>query len=258
MKTKRVARSRKSARRSASRSPDEGGRDIIATLFGTSRRRFLARVAGRMPLLHDGPARRVRPIFGEAAVLRMGQLRKLIPNFSGSIYRLDFDSAGLEAFRRLRGTAKRGITRRRASIHFLHQYQRHFATVKSAVDELCLALGYSKRGANCQGILESDGAFVPRHCDGTDVLIVQLFGTRKWRLEPNSNPPKGLRARVGLPKKMRAGWSAEFAPNAPVVALRAGSALYIPRGWWHEIRAKGNSFALTFTIFPRRPAPRRH
>jgi len=210
---------------------------------------FLKRFARRAPLLCAGPTSRLTPLLGNGVVDKAG-LKRLIPKYSGPIHRVDFDDEGFLCFRTLRGARLRGITRHRSACYFLNDYQDHFNEVHSACDALCGALGYSTRGASCQGSLQTAGALVPRHCDNADVLILQLFGTRSWRIERNSDPPKGLHRHVRLPDKLRDGWSAEFRADSPVVTLNPGSALYVPLGWWHETRSDGDSFALTFSIFP--------
>jgi ribosomal protein L16 Arg81 hydroxylase len=83
-----------------------------------------------------------------------------------------------------------------------------------------------------------------RHCDTHDVVVLQLFGKKYWRVyeggrahpltddvAPNSDPPQQV-VWEGL--------------------LEDGDALYIPRGWWHEASGVGEvTLHLTFGIHQR-------
>ncbi|HYR27839.1 MAG TPA: cupin domain-containing protein, partial [Thermoanaerobaculia bacterium] len=79
------------------------------------------------------------------------------------------------------------------------------------------------------------------HWDDHDVLILQVYGRKQWRVyrggrenplnrdvEPNTEPPEEL------------AWEGE---------LRDGDVLYLPRGWWHEAAGCGEpTLHLTFGI----------
>jgi ribosomal protein L16 Arg81 hydroxylase len=83
-----------------------------------------------------------------------------------------------------------------------------------------------------------------RHCDTHDVVVLQLFGRKYWRvyeggrphplkndIAPNSEPPQKL-AWEGM--------------------LEDGDVLYLPRGWWHEASGVGElTLHLTFGIHQR-------
>ncbi|HEY0371485.1 MAG TPA: cupin domain-containing protein, partial [Thermoanaerobaculia bacterium] len=83
-----------------------------------------------------------------------------------------------------------------------------------------------------------------RHCDTHDVIVLQVYGKKYWRVYEGGRPH---------PLKD------DIAPNqvAPdkVVwegMLEDGDALYIPRGWWHEASAVGEvTLHLTFGIHQR-------
>ncbi|HYO78088.1 MAG TPA: cupin domain-containing protein [Thermoanaerobaculia bacterium] len=83
-----------------------------------------------------------------------------------------------------------------------------------------------------------------RHCDTHDVVVLQVYGKKYWRvyeggrphplkddIEPNKNAPEQI-VWEGL--------------------LEDGDALYIPRGWWHEASGVGDvTLHLTFGIHQR-------
>jgi hypothetical protein len=83
-----------------------------------------------------------------------------------------------------------------------------------------------------------------RHCDTHDVVVLQLFGRKHWRvyeggrphplkndIAPDNEPPQKL-AWEGM--------------------LEDGDVLYLPRGWWHEASGVGElTLHLTFGIHQR-------
>jgi len=83
-----------------------------------------------------------------------------------------------------------------------------------------------------------------RHCDTHDVIVLQVYGKKYWRVYEGGRPH---------PLKD------DIAPNdvAPEKVLwegmlEDGDALYIPRGWWHEASAIDEAtLHLTFGIHQR-------
>lgn len=83
-----------------------------------------------------------------------------------------------------------------------------------------------------------------RHCDTHDVIVLQVYGKKYWRLYEGGRPH---------PLKD------DIAPNADVPEkvvweglLEDGDVLYVPRGWWHEASGVGEvTLHLTFGIHQR-------
>ena len=83
-----------------------------------------------------------------------------------------------------------------------------------------------------------------RHCDTHDVIVLQVYGKKYWRVYEGGRPH---------PLKD------DIAPNkdAPQQVvweglLEDGDVLYIPRGWWHEASGVGDvTLHLTFGIHQR-------
>lgn len=221
-------------------------------MLGLSRRAFRARFAGQSPLLCHGDPERFGGVFGKAAPRQLGSLGTVVANYRQVIRTIEFDAAGGLAPRKTRHRNLQSMMRDAPVGYFLTSYHLQFKSVQAVCGELCEALDYPKDDAYGVGSLESERLLVPRHCDDIDVLILQLFGTRRWRLQANSDPPRGIHAAVRFPKTLRDGWSPRFAADSPIVVMKPGSALYIPRGWWHEIQSDETSFALTLGIVPRR------
>jgi ribosomal protein L16 Arg81 hydroxylase len=83
-----------------------------------------------------------------------------------------------------------------------------------------------------------------RHCDTHDVLVLQVYGKKYWRVYEGGRPHP-LKDDIE-PNKV--------APDKVVWEgmLEDGDALYIPRGWWHEASAVGEvTLHLTFGIHQR-------
>jgi hypothetical protein len=83
-----------------------------------------------------------------------------------------------------------------------------------------------------------------RHCDTHDVVVLQVFGQKYWRVYEGGRPH---------PLKNDSAPNTE-APDKVVWEglLKDGDVLYIPRGWWHEASGVGEvTLHLTFGIHQR-------
>lgn len=77
------------------------------------------------------------------------------------------------------------------------------------------------------------------HWDDHDVIVVQITGSKRWRLfGPTREKP--LHRDVAAP---------EPPPEAPVaeLVLAPGDVLYLPRGWWHAVSADQGEASLHLT-----------
>jgi hypothetical protein len=103
---------------------------------------------------------------------------------------------------------------------------------------------------------------LPAHWDGHDVLVLQIAGSKRWRVYdapvtlPTDLPPTFAfeRARPPAPPGSFRHWTAHpppdaFGPEAPVreIELRAGDLLYLPRGHGHEART-GETMSIHVTL----------
>ncbi|MDH6112017.1 ribosomal protein L16 Arg81 hydroxylase [Kitasatospora sp. MAP12-15] len=67
------------------------------------------------------------------------------------------------------------------------------------------------------------------HWDDHDVVVVQVYGSKRWKLYGPTRPAPTFRD-VETPEEPQGD------PVADVV-LTAGDVLYVPRGWWHGVMA---------------------
>lgn len=83
-----------------------------------------------------------------------------------------------------------------------------------------------------------------RHCDTHDVIVLQVYGRKYWRIYEGGRPhplKDDLAPNKDAPQKVV--WEG---------TLEDGDALYIPRGWWHEASGVGEvTLHLTFGIHQR-------
>lgn len=83
-----------------------------------------------------------------------------------------------------------------------------------------------------------------RHCDTHDVIVLQVYGKKYWRVYDGGRPhplKDDNEANAEAPEKIV--WEGTLAD---------GDVLYIPRGWWHEASGVGDvTLHLTFGIHQR-------
>ncbi|MEO8382771.1 MAG: cupin domain-containing protein [Acidobacteriota bacterium] len=83
-----------------------------------------------------------------------------------------------------------------------------------------------------------------RHCDTHDVVVLQVYGKKYWRVYEGGRPhplKDDLEPNKDAPDQVV--WEG---------TLEDGDALYIPRGWWHEASGVGEvTLHLTFGIHQR-------
>ncbi len=100
------------------------------------------------------------------------------------------------------------------------------------------------------------GAGNSPHYDANANIVVQLRGTKRWTLAPNTHvvdptdrwamtmgflPPELTGSDASMPRQMPAG--------AKVIDLLPGSVLFVPRGYWHATEvASEDTLSLNFTF----------
>ncbi|MBP7995518.1 MAG: hypothetical protein KAY11_10015 [Ilumatobacteraceae bacterium] len=119
----------------------------------------------------------------------------------------------------------------------LNYLEDHDAVVRRLAE---LVARSSRSAVNVNAYLSRSGSSgTGPHWDDHDVILMQLVGTKRWRLgAPTADSPvKGM------------GLNDASGPLVLDTDLRAGGALYIPRGFWHEGTSDGDlSIHLTISI----------
>ena len=215
-------------------------------MFGGRGDRLRRRLTGPDFVTHHGSRSRLAPLLGRAMLADMHDVKDLMPRYRAPIRRVVTNKSGRVGYRTLSANEMPNASGRTAACHIFNEFQRQFSEVRETITQLCHALDRKPDG--CIGSLQTGGGVISRHCDDVGVIAVQIFGTRQWRIEPNSDPPAGIHDPVYVPAKLRDGWSAEFGPASHTVTLMPGSVLYVPVGWWHETRSSEDSFALAISL----------
>ncbi|MFE0578636.1 cupin domain-containing protein [Streptomyces sp. NPDC058874] len=151
-------------------------------------------------------------------------------------------------------TNRRAVTWSRIQPDELHTQLREGASlVLDAVEKIHPAVGVTAEGlerflgtsvqANVYASWTEREGF-GRHWDDHDVVVVQLHGSKRWRLYGSTREAPTFRD-VESPEEP------EGDPVADIV-LSPGDVLYLPRGWWHAVTADQGteSLHLTFGMVP--------
>lgn len=102
------------------------------------------------------------------------------------------------------------------------------------------------------------GTFTPLHHDGNNILFCQVSGRKEfflvspWETElihraegyyAHAPVPWGMEGEGARPPDEEFPWPAER------IVLRPGEALFLPVGWWHQVRALDLSVSISFLNF---------
>ena len=100
-----------------------------------------------------------------------------------------------------------------------------------------------------------DGKGTSPHFDQNINFVLQLKGTKKWKMAPNHhvmNPltrhTMGQEADPELSGYLEAPLPTSMPKDALSFVLRPGTLLFVPRGYWHSTEAEGDALALNFTF----------
>jgi hypothetical protein len=100
------------------------------------------------------------------------------------------------------------------------------------------------------------GAGNSPHFDANANFVVQIRGTKRWRLAPNTHVPdptdRWAMNEGPLPAELQ-GYALTPLPtgmpaDAEQIDLKPGSVLFVPRGYWHSTEADEDTLALNFTF----------
>jgi 50S ribosomal protein L16 3-hydroxylase len=94
------------------------------------------------------------------------------------------------------------------------------------------------------------------HFDANANFVVQIRGTKRWRIAPNHDVPnptdRWAMNQTELPEELEGYVDAPLPTQLPDDAesfdLVPGSVLFVPRGYWHQTEADEDTLALNFTF----------
>jgi hypothetical protein len=108
--------------------------------------------------------------------------------------------------------------------------------LRSFADDLARLTG-SPAQVNCY-LSQRDAPGFGRHWDDHDVIVIQVHGRKHWELFE----PVALSSRIGY-TPIR-----EFGPQVFSTVLEEGLALFIPRGWGHQVQGFVDETSLHLTV----------
>lgn len=108
----------------------------------------------------------------------------------------------------------------------------------------------------CPVYASPDGVGEALHFDQNANFIIQIKGEKIWQLAPNrhlTRPTDRYTTAQPIPSaELQMYGPAELPTTLPLdaqtVHMKPGSALFLPRGYWHQTQAVGESLSLNFTF----------
>lgn len=139
-----------------------------------------------------------------------------------------------------------------------NEAQRISPVLAQSVEAIRKDLGLSAMTiARCLIYVTPDGKGTAPHFDQNINFVLQVRGTKKWKIAPNHDVVNPLtRHTMGLDPdpEMSTYLEKELPTQMPEEAqefeLTPGSVLFVPRGAWHSTEAEGDALALNFTFTP--------
>lgn len=124
------------------------------------------------------------------------------------------------------------------------------------LSKIQLDLGISAQTySRCLIYATPDGKGTAPHFDQNINFVLQIHGTKIWRLAANEHVinPLTRHSMGAMPDDELASYLNEALPetmptSAQTIELKPGSMLFVPRGYWHSTEAQGEALALNFTF----------
>ena len=126
------------------------------------------------------------------------------------------------------------------------------------LNELQIEFKQPRRVLVC--VLSPTGNAVPMHFDKHSVFVLQLAGEKRWKLAPPTIPYPTVAVLPRVSGSPRSEPLPEYFPrrllhrmptSATEVVMPAGSAMFVPLGYWHETTATSDSISLIAGFRPR-------
>ena len=158
---------------------------------------------------------------------------------------------------RLGGHAGRRFLDAGSTLYYKRVHE-HAIGLAREVEALARAAGQSTSAGVVEAVVSRPGAGVSMHFDSDVAINVQIFGTKDWTWEPNTNveaPVHAVNTSVGpSPAAVRhaidPAYPKQMSASARTFTARPGTVIYLPRGVWHQTRVTGDetSLAVVFSL----------
>lgn len=137
-----------------------------------------------------------------------------------------------------------------------NEAQRISPVLQSWLEQIRSDLGVSAQTySRCLIYATPDGKGTAPHFDQNINFVLQISGTKIWKLAPNqhlSNPltrhTMGTKPDAEMTSYLETEFPSTMPKSAKTIELKPGSMLFVPRGYWHSTEAKGEALALNFTF----------
>jgi 50S ribosomal protein L16 3-hydroxylase len=224
----------------------------LATLFdGISPARFFHTYWPDRPLVVHGALERLGPL-GFAPELQ--SVDRLLATHRGGAKVVFLTATG--RYRQVEVQTNQAATLRESGLTLcIHRADASVRVIGRWVAALKKDLGLPSRRAWCNAYFSPAGEGFMKHFDDHEVIIVQIYGTKRWRIAPNEDirfpsqnyvPSQGLMGELATYAQE---CSEQMPDDAETITMSPGSALFLPRGYWHTTAAQEDSLSLSFGCY---------
>ena len=115
-------------------------------------------------------------------------------------------------------------------------------------------LDQSRSSGNVFFWFGSAGTITPLHYDQANLMMVQIYGRKKWQIIPPIYTPflynnVGVFSEVDCEKPDYNKYPLFEEVKIIEVVLEPGEIIFVPTGWWHQVKSLEISVSLSFTNF---------
>ncbi len=130
---------------------------------------------------------------------------------------------------------------------------------RDLVEGICAVVGIHPRYVRLEAFAGKAGAISSMHYDHDFNFHVLLRGSKRWRVQPNAHIDNPLESHHDLDTPKDELYASALPlprtfSSPEVLAMEAGSCLFFPSGYWHEVESLGATFAVNIVLDP----PRMH
>jgi 50S ribosomal protein L16 3-hydroxylase len=204
--------------------------------------------------LHGDPAR-LAPVSSLAALKNAESLLAVVRRSPEARVRLWFTTSdGRHEQVQVQASEAAKLFRQGGFTLVVDSVHRAVPEISRFLKKLAADLGIGEVPVGCNAYISVPGVGSVMHFDEQENFLIQVHGIKRWRVARNehlefpfahhfSGGPLSEPLRRLVPTLPR-----QMPPSCQEVALRPGSVLFLPRGFWHESATEQLSIALTVTF----------